>query len=68
MEQVEHLDAHPLKNASNSSSMPAEVDDLAKALRELAFYLAKQVVLNDKALVDASHTCVRHAELPSTWC
>lgn len=54
---VQELTEHP-----SAASMPAEMDDLAEALRELAFYLAKQVVLDDKAPVDALRTFVQHAE------
>lgn len=54
---VQELIEHP-----SAASMPAEMDDLAEALREFAFYLAKQVVLDEKAPADSLRTFVQHAE------
>jgi S-DNA-T family DNA segregation ATPase FtsK/SpoIIIE len=53
----QELAEHP-----SASSMPAEIDDLAEALRELANYLAKQVVLDPRRPSEALRVLVQQAE------
>ncbi len=54
---VQELTDHP-----NASTMPAEIDDLAEALREFAFYLAKQIALDERRPSDALRAFVQQAE------
>ncbi|HZF50295.1 MAG TPA: FtsK/SpoIIIE domain-containing protein [Polyangiaceae bacterium] len=44
-------------------TMPAEVDDLAEALRELARYLAAEVDRSGRAPAEALRAMIQHAEL-----
>jgi S-DNA-T family DNA segregation ATPase FtsK/SpoIIIE len=46
------------------ATMPAEVDDLAEALRELARYLAAEIDRAGVAPAEALRSLVQHAELP----
>lgn len=54
---VQEMSDHP-----NAASMPAEIDDLAEALREFARYLSKQVVLDDRMPSEALRAFFEHAE------
>lgn len=56
-----HL-ARELTEHPSTASMPTEVDDLAEALREFAFYLAKQIVLDARCPGDALRALVQQAE------
>lgn len=54
---VQELAEHP-----SATTMPAEIDDLAEALREFGFYLAKQIVLDMRRPSDALRALVQYAE------
>lgn len=55
---VAELSANP-----GAASMPAEIDDLAEALRELAAYLATEVERSGQAAPVALRSLIQHAEL-----
>lgn len=54
---VQELADHP-----NASTMPAEIDDLAEALREFSFFLAKQVALDERRPSEALRAFLQQAE------
>lgn len=52
-----------IERTPSYASMPAEIDDLAEALRELAAYLAKQAHASGKRPAEAIQSLLRHHEL-----